>query len=67
MAKKMPMNFTQISASTKILKWFLQELSFLSQQPDTNDYVTTTEEVAAGGDEDEWEDVEILEFLLLTS
>lgn len=61
MQREMPDQYTQISASLKILKLLVGELSFQNQQPDAQDYLPEENEVdnedAEGGD-DGWEDMD---------
>lgn len=52
MQRQQPDQYTRISASLKILKLLVQELSFQQQQPDPSDFVADDD----GGDD--WEDMD---------
>lgn len=64
MAKKMPEQYTKISAYDKIIKLFIMELSFQVAQPDENNdnhgYSKSATAAESKGDEDDddWEDVD---------
>lgn len=55
MAAAMPDQYTQISASHKILKLLLSELKFQNQQPNAEEYLP---EIDNEDDEEGWEDLE---------
>ncbi|CAK7892533.1 importin subunit beta-5 [[Candida] anglica] len=62
MEREMPDQYTQISASLKILKLLVSELNFQYQQPDASDYLPEENELggseAEDGGDDGWEDMD---------
>lgn len=56
MAKNMPQQYTQVSASLKIIKLLVSELEFQCQQPDADDYLPGQPE--EDDNEGDWEDLE---------
>ncbi|KAK6201646.1 armadillo-type protein [Scheffersomyces amazonensis] len=60
MASSMPDEYTQISASLKILKLLVGELEFQNQQPNANDYLPEKDEDEdeEGAEDEGWEDMD---------
>lgn len=56
MANTMPQQYTQVSASLKIIKLLVSELEFQCQQPDANDYLPDPAD--EDNHEGEWEDLD---------
>lgn len=60
MTKAMPDQYTQISASQKILKLLISELNFQCQQPNASDFLPIEEgaDQDYGNDDEGWEDMD---------